>query len=59
MRITEKSKRTAQKIVTVLVEEKCTVSEAKEIFRFVSSLIESETTVQDVREQIKAYLSIN
>ena len=52
MKVTEKNIRTAQKIATVLNDEKCTVSETKEIFGFLIALIEKETTVQCTEEQI-------
>ena len=53
MKVTEKDIRTAQKITTVLNDEKCTVSETKKVFGFLLALIEIETTVQCTEERIQ------
>ncbi len=46
MRITEKSLRAADKIVEILIAEKCTISEAEDILRSISRDIRASSTVQ-------------
>ncbi len=46
MRITEKSLRVADKIVEILIAEKCTISEAEDILRSISRDIRASSTVQ-------------
>lgn len=46
MRITEKSLRVADKIVEILIKEKCTISEAKDILRSIAHDVETSSMVQ-------------
>lgn len=46
MRVTEKICKVADEIIKILVNEKCTVGEAKEILREVSQEVENSAIVQ-------------
>lgn len=46
MYITEKNMRVADKIVEILIEEKCTISEAKDILHSITHDIEASSMVQ-------------
>ncbi len=46
MNITEKNIRIADKIIAILISEKCTVSEAQDILRSISQDIKASSTVQ-------------
>lgn len=55
MQVTEKNCRVADKIIEVLVDEKCTVEDAQDILTEVSREIRRTSTVQSGKKFSKVY----
>ena len=57
MEITEKNCKIADKIIKILVEESCTVEEARKILVAVSTDIEKNSTVQIKKTFMKRFIN--